>query len=454
MSANLAQLRPMLGVDTTREMHEGSPEASHVHKQVAIGNGPAGLGTPRPSTAPDIVYLGAEDLLGGVFSRSQALALQLARSSRVLYPRFDSCSVPHYVFDRLFRRSIPHPLKPYPVRPNLWTVDFVTPVPKGLLKRTITRDGLLAANPGLNLWAMAYQLRQAIRQLDFSNCLLWLGTPWMASLVKHIQASRICYDYMDDIPGFFEGRTRQRAAQHENFLLRRCDFVIVSSAALHEKASKFNRNVHLVQNGVAIDHYAEQNRTCPAELQSLPRPILGYLGSVGSWFDVELATQLAATYREGSVVIVGGVVRMSAPKLLSLPNVHLLGWKPHRDIPRYLAAFDVCLIPFRINELTLAVNPIKFYEHCAAGKPTVSVSLPELERYRDICYLASSREEFIRAVGAALQEAQDPERAAELARRRRAVAEENSWDVRGKEIEAVFRSESLNQHTVTELCPT
>jgi glycosyltransferase involved in cell wall biosynthesis len=393
------------------------------------------------SDAPDVVYLGAEDLFQGVFSRSQALALQLARSCRVLYPKLDLCSIPHYVFDRLFRRSIPHSPDPYQVLPNLWSLDFITPVPHRLFKAAISRDGLLAANNALNLWAMARQLRQAIRKLDFRNYLLWLGTPWMAPMVKHLRASKVCYDYMDDIPGFFQGRTRQRATQHENLLLRRCDFVIVTSEALHEKASKFNQHVHVVRNGVAIDHYTEQDRTCPAELQSLPRPILGYVGSVGSWFDVELAVQLAATYRQGSLVIVGGLVRTSAPELLRLPNVHLLGWKPHREIPRYLGAFDVCLIPFQIIDLTRAVNPIKFYEHCAAGKPTVSVRLPELEGYRDICYLAGSREEFVRAVDAALQEAQEPERAADLAHRRRALAEENSWDARGKEIEAILGSE-------------
>lgn len=400
---------------------------------------PDGCRTSSSSDALDVVYLGADGLLKGLFQRSQAIALQLTRSSRVLYANLDSCSVLHYVFDRLFRRTIPHPLDPCLIRPNLWTVDFITPVPHLMFR----------ANNTMNLRAIAKQLRRAIQMLNFKDYVLWVGSPLMASMIKHIPASKTCYDCMDDFPGFFRGRARRRAAKLENWLLRSCDLAIATSDLLVEKAQRFNSNVHLVRNAVGIEHYSEQESTCPPDLRSLPRPILGYVGYVGPWFDMELFKKLARGYPQGSLVIVGPV-QISARGFSRLPNVHVVGQKAYREMPQYIRAFDVCLIPFQINDLTRAVNPVKFYEYCAAGKPTVSVRLPELEPYRSLCYLADSREEFITAVGEALREVEDPERAADLARRRRRFAEENSWDVRGQEIESILRSECQTQYAATE----
>ncbi|HUI41270.1 MAG TPA: glycosyltransferase [Terriglobia bacterium] len=387
-------------------------------------------GVSSASGAPDIVYLGAEHLEKGVFSRSQAIAWQLARWSRVLYANVDFCSVFHYSFDRLFRRDIEHAVGLHAVDQNLWALDCLTPVPYALMRK-FNR---------LNLWAATPQLRRAIPRLKFKDYVLWLGSPLMTPMVDHFPASTVCYDYMDDFPGFFQGRARRIASELEKRLLERCDFVIATSEALSQKARRLNPNVHLVRNGVAPGHYDGKPLLDPPELRSLPRPVLGYIGSVGPWFDLNLFAELAGRYAHGSLVVVGGLSQIAAPELSKLPNVHFLGWKPHRELPQYLGAFDVCLIPFLINDLTFAVNPIKFYEHCAAGKPTVSMRLPELEPYRDICYLADSPEEFISAADRALRESDQPERAAELGRRRRRVAEENSWEARGRQLQAILSS--------------
>jgi glycosyltransferase involved in cell wall biosynthesis len=91
--------------------------------------------------------------------------------------------------------------------------------------------------------------------------------------------------------------------------------------------------------------------------------------------------------------------------LSSCANVRLTGEKPYAELPQWLAGFDVCLIPFRITELTLATNPVKAYEYLSAGKPVVSVGLPELQQFGDLVYRAQDSDDFIAQVSRALAEA-------------------------------------------------
>ncbi|MEI8313783.1 MAG: glycosyltransferase, partial [Verrucomicrobiota bacterium] len=112
-------------------------------------------------------------------------------------------------------------------------------------------------------------------------------------------------------------------------------------------------------------------------------------------------------------------------ELERLPNVHLFGLQPYERMPRYLYHFDVCIIPFKLNEVTRATDPVKFYEYVSSGKPVVSVNLPELEQYRDYLYLAATKEEFALNLDAALQE-RDPG----LVERRKELARQNSWNQR------------------------
>ncbi len=90
--------------------------------------------------------------------------------------------------------------------------------------------------------------------------------------------------------------------------------------------------------------------------------------------------------------------------------------------------FDVCLLPFEIKALTLAVNPVKFYEHLVAGKPVVSTPLKEVLRYQNVVEIAA-RSKFADAIESALVTNRDPQRVVE----RQRIAQQNSWDPRIEE---------------------
>jgi len=125
-------------------------------------------------------------------------------------------------------------------------------------------------------------------------------------------------------------------------------------------------------------------------------------------------------------VLIGSTMGADLEPVQGLANVHLLGEKPYAELPGYFAYFDVCTIPFKIVPLTLATNPVKFYEYLSAGKPVVSIDLPELAIYSDDCYLAHNGKEFVAQLEAAMAQKDDPEKIA----RRIALAKDNSWDAR------------------------
>ena len=113
------------------------------------------------------------------------------------------------------------------------------------------------------------------------------------------------------------------------------------------------------------------------------------------------------------------------------PRIALLGRRPYATMPAYIAAFDCCLVPFAVNRLTDAVNPIKLREYLAAGRPVVATPLPEVLPYAEFVELASSPAEFSDGVMAALAPANDEPAAR---RRRQERVEGETWDVAAEHI--------------------
>ena len=157
----------------------------------------------------------------------------------------------------------------------------------------------------------------------------------------------------------------------------------------------------------------------------MPRPVIGYVGEVADWLDTDLV--LSPGPAPSRVVD-----RPRRPGHRGRPatrwtraNIHLLGRRPYSELPRYLAGFDCCLIPFRASPLTAAVSPVKLYEYLAAGKPVVSTPLPSVLPFaREV--LVAADERFLEAVEEAVANRHD----AVAAEARRRCARAHTWDHR------------------------
>ena len=239
---------------------------------------------------------------------------------------------------------------------------------------------------------------------------------------------RLVYDCMDEHTGF--GTHGEQTAADEERLIRGADLVLATSRKLEERLKRLRPDVLRVPNAGDERHFARLPARAASPLSTLPRPVIGYYGAISAWFDVEAVREAAERHRDWSFALVGdtrGVDPDALDALGGLANVHLPGEVPYADLPSWLAAFDVCTIPFRRTPLTEATNPVKIFEYFATGKPVVARRLPELEPYADVIALYETPDEFVKALERAVKESVAPGPAADL---RRGLARENTWQAR------------------------
>ena len=162
----------------------------------------------------------------------------------------------------------------------------------------------------------------------------------------------------------------------------------------------------------------------PEALQAIPHPRIGFVGMVD---DVRFDTQLIVRLAENPdyhIVIVGGLLGDTARAFPQQPNIHLLGMQPVSALPAYIKGLDVCLMPYRLNEATRNIYPLKLHEYMATGKPVVTTAIPAVESFRDLMYVADNAEEFRQHVAQALLE-HDSQRVVQ----RQQCAQQHSWEV-------------------------
>jgi glycosyltransferase involved in cell wall biosynthesis len=240
-----------------------------------------------------------------------------------------------------------------------------------------------------NLQNFYFEICSLLRKLKIKKMFYLVQFPgWtpLAIKLKESIGGKILFDCMDEHSGFSTNSTE--VLNNEKILLEKSDLVIASSRILEEKVKKYNKNTILVQNGTEFEHF---NKIKPnGELEHLKKaPIIGYYGAISDWFDIELVEYVATQRPNWNFVLIGSTLGCNTVQVEKLQNVYFLGEKPYNSLPGYLYYFDVCIIPFKIIPLTLATNPVKFYEFLSCGKPVVAVCLPELEPYKNLCYFIS-----------------------------------------------------------------
>ncbi len=281
----------------------------------------------------------------------------------------------------------------------------------------------------INRAALRLQILRAMRRLGFSRPIVWAFLPSAQWVAKSLAPVLLIYHCVDEFSAFSDAPSGA-VAEVEGRLVKESDLVITSAERLFETRRAQNPRTVLVRHGVDHAHFAralEAELQVPEEIAGLPRPVFGFFGLIADWVDLELLGAVAAAYPSGSVVVIGRQ-RVDVARLAHLPNVHLLGARPYAQLPAFAKGFDVALLPFCINELTLNSNPLKVREYLAAGLPVVATAVPEVEQL-GLCLIGHDREDFVSKLGEALL-APGPRR-----ERSEAVRHE-SWAARVEEIRA------------------
>lgn len=284
------------------------------------------------------------------------------------------------------------------------------------------KDDLSGATLGRSILA----LQRFVKDENLVNALCLIDHPFwtpIAGQLKEQSGWKIVYDCMDDHAGFEV--THPEISARESSLLSISDMVFVTSRILLDRMNELHGNCVLIPNAGDYAHFNRLPAGQGGPLSELPRPVIGYYGAIAEWFDTQAVEMAATRHPDWSFVLIGHTTGVDLRNLKKLRNVYFPGEKPYRELPAYLAGFDVCTIPFRRIPLTEATNPVKVFEYLSAGKPVVATSLPELVAYRDLLYLYSAPGDFTALLERALRED-----GAEVREQRMALARQNTWEIR------------------------
>jgi glycosyltransferase involved in cell wall biosynthesis len=255
---------------------------------------------------------------------------------------------------------------------------------------------------------------------------LWLYDPCAAPLIASCGERVALYDCVDDYAAI-EGTDRATGELLEAMdaaCASRARVVATTTRSLHERHRARNDATHLVRNA---GDYAHFSAAVEPAIRDLPRPVIGFAGNLHPGkVDFELLGELAARRPEWTFLLVGPVQPAAAERVAALthaPNVRHVGHVPYAQLPAYVAAFDVALIPYVANRYTRSCFPLKLYEYLAAGKPVVAAGLPELAGMEPDVALADGCDAFESAVVEALS-------SRDGVQRRMAVAAANTWEGR------------------------
>ena len=260
----------------------------------------------------------------------------------------------------------------------------------------------------------------------FERAVQWFYDPMaVESHLGHHGAVATVYDCMDELSQFKFAPPELIA--RERRLLYNADVVFAGGRKMAQNKSRYNANTHFYGCGVDVARFGKArdvNTQIPDDIAHLDGPILGYFGVVDERLDYELIAQLADARPDWHIVMVGPTAKVDPAELPQRPNLHWLGGRDYEQLPAYTRAFDVCLMPFALNEATEYINPTKALEYMATATPVVSTAVPDVcSNFSTVVDIADAPAEFVQMC--LNQVAQPDEMAIERGLK---MASENTWE--------------------------
>ncbi|HEX2611286.1 MAG TPA: glycosyltransferase, partial [Gemmatimonadales bacterium] len=319
---------------------------------------------------------------------------------------------------------------------------------------TVLRPRTPIEAPGFTseqLSLLAPLMHELASELESARIVAWFYTPLALPLLRALSPEVVVYDCMDELSLFLGAPPELLTREAE--LLRCADVMFTGGPSLYQAKQARHPNVHCFPSSVDAAHFRSAREGQPSQVAEavdqagLPHPRLGFYGVIDERLDIVLLDYLAEHRPDWQFVLVGPVVKIDPATLPHRPNVHYFGQRSYDELPRYLVGWDVCLLPFALNEATRFISPTKTLEYMAAERPIVSTPITDVaEPYRDVVYLGSTPEEFLAACDAALGAA--PEERARRAARMREVLAGTSWDVTVAAMEKLIAEAVARKTTV------
>ncbi|HET9692863.1 MAG TPA: FAD-dependent oxidoreductase, partial [Steroidobacteraceae bacterium] len=269
---------------------------------------------------------------------------------------------------------------------------------------------------------LQFLVRQHLEANGVQDYAVWFYTPMALPLIDTLQPRAVVYDCMDELSAFLHAP--RQLVQRESALLKRADLVFTGGPSLYRSKRARHASVHCFPSSVDARHFASARDDAGTGNAT---PTLGFFGVIDERVDLGLVAAIADAHPEWQLVMVGPVVKIAAESLPRRSNIEYLGQRSYQELPGLVAQWDVCLLPFALNDATRYISPTKTLEYMAAGKPSVSTPINDVvECFGGIVRIADTPRAFIEACEACLAEsAQD---AAQRRRSADAALEKTSWD--------------------------
>jgi len=264
----------------------------------------------------------------------------------------------------------------------------------------------------------------------------WFYSASFCPLLEALEFDTIVYDCMDEL-SLFKGAPAHLIDQ-EKYLMANADIIFTGGKSLYESKKQFHENVHCFPSSVDEDHFAKScsGISIPADIGDIQGPIVGYYGVIDERIDLELLSQTAKQLPNVSFVMIGPLAKIEEADLPMADNIHYLGMKCYNELPCYLKAFDIAMMPFALNDATKYISPTKTLEYMAAQKPIISTKILDVVRdYSNCVSLIETADEFSTAITSILNQSDRNETNFEYQQ----ILQNTSWDTTVEKMKSILK---------------
>lgn len=274
----------------------------------------------------------------------------------------------------------------------------------------------------INRMTVKRTIKKLLAELAMNAPIVITTFPCTCDFVGEFGESVHVYYCVDDFVNW-PGVNHRLISSMEDELIARSDLVLASADVLCEAKERNGIRPVLLAHGVDFDHFyaGMTSAECPERLRNVPGPIIGFFGALSAWLDYDLLVDLATQRPSWSFVFIGPI-DTDVSMLADISNIHLVGKVSYDMLPVYAACFTVGIIPFKVNELTKSVNPLKLMEYLSLGIPVVSTYMPEVAKYAEIVAVARNHQEFLAFIDNILERDTEDHK-----RKRLETARAHSW---------------------------
>ena len=283
---------------------------------------------------------------------------------------------PQHLMTRFGRRGVVH----------LWEEPIIEARESPCLAIDFSTEGVTVITPLLPNGLEAGELidmqrallNQYVEQAGLQDFVAWYYTPMALQFSDHLSPVATVYDCMDELSAF-QGAPPE-LIDYERLLFAKADVVFAGGASLYASKRMQHGNVHLFPSSIDYSHFAaaRQDLDDPADQRDISHPRIGFYGVLDERLDRDLLRDVASLHPEWHFILIGPVVKIREVDLPQGANLHYLGMKNYRELPAYLAHWDVAMLPFARNATTRFISPTKTPEYLAAGRPVVSTPIQDV----------------------------------------------------------------------------